>query len=374
MEKIRVLFNTSRHAFQNKGGGEVLLLKSKQHLEKEGVQGEIFQAGKGRFKGFDLFHNFSIHRSCFQQIRAAKEAGIPVALSPVYWPSLRYSLLWNKGLGKKAKAVAVELINMLDFLSLSKVRKMFQMSDAVLASSRAVAEIYRKRFNVPSEKISIVYNGVDKRFKSAKPAPFQSKHGLKGFVLYVGRVEPRKNVLSLVRAMKGVDEKLVVIGGAKSGSEAYFEQCKREAGKNVFFLGKIDHESEMLASAYAACKVFALPSWYETPGLAALEAGLAGANVAITREGSTREYFSNKAAYVNPNSVEDIREKVKQQLEKPKSSDLAAHIEKNFLWENTATQTRKAYGKILRGKHAAEMAGNGKHAAKAAALKGGIKR
>jgi len=200
---------------------------------------------------------------------------------------------------------------------------------------------------VPAEKISIVYNGVEKRFKAAKPGLFQAKHGLKDFVLYVGRVEERKNVLSLIRAMKGIDAKLVVIGGAKAGSEAYFEQCKKEAGKNTVFLAKIPHDSKMLASAYAACKVFALPSWYETPGLAALEAGLAGANIVITREGSTREYFSNKAAYVNPNSVQDIREKVGQQLQKPKSQALIERIEKNFLWQNTAEQTKAAYEKIL---------------------------
>ena len=51
-----------------------------------------------------------------------------------------------------------------------------------------------------------------------------------------------------------------------------------------------------LASAYAAARVFALPSWFETPGLAALEAGLAGCAVAITPYGSTRDYFGDLRA------------------------------------------------------------------------------
>ena len=48
------------------------------------------------------------------------------------------------------------------------------------------------------------------------------------------------------------------------------------------WLGRLDHHDPLLASAYAAARVFALPSWFETPGLAALEAALAGCSVAIT--------------------------------------------------------------------------------------------
>ena len=59
------------------------------------------------------------------------------------------------------------------------------------------------------------------------------------------------------------------------------------------WLGKLDHDDPLLASVYAAARVFALPSWFETPGLAAARRlRLAGVRpVAITPYGSTREYF-----------------------------------------------------------------------------------
>lgn len=347
MKKIRVLFNASSRAFDSPGGGEVLLLKSKQYLQKEGIVIELYKEGKTQLQQFDLFHNFSLHRQCSDAIKAAKQAGLPIAISPIYWPSLRNAIQWNKGIARKAKAISVELINLLDFFSISGVRKMLNMADALLVSSEAEAALFEKRFRINREKISVVHNGVEERFRNAKPLLFEEKFHLKDFVLYAGRIEERKNVLSLIKAMQGIDSKLVVIGDAKKGSEAYLQKCKATAGKQVIFVGAMQHDSALLAAAYAACRVFALPSWYETPGLAALEAGLAGANIVITREGPTREYFGKHAAYVNPASVQDIRGKILLQLHKPKTSALSRHIERNFLWQNTATQTKAAYEKIL---------------------------
>ena len=77
-------------------------------------------------------------------------------------------------------------------------------------------------------------------------------------------------------------------------------ECRRAGEGLVAWLGRLDHDDPLLASAYAAARVFALPSWFETPGLAALEAALAGCAVVITPYGSTREYFGGLVAYARP--------------------------------------------------------------------------
>jgi glycosyltransferase involved in cell wall biosynthesis len=343
---VKVLFNTSPEAFKNPGGGEVQLLKTKEELEKLDIEVAIYSEGTN-VSDFDLLHNFNIHRDTFPVIQKAFDAKIPVAISTIYWPSLKYSLLWNKGIGKKTKAIAVELINRLDFMGISSVKKTLRKADLLLPNSEAEKKIVSGYFGVKKEKIIPIVNGVDERFKDANPKEFEKKFNLKDFVLYVGRIEERKNVLSLIRAMNGINEKLVIIGKVKQGSEKYFEQCRKEAGKNIVFLDAIPHESSLLESAYAACKVFALPSWYETPGLAALEAGLAGANIVVTREGCTKEYFNEFASYANPANLEEIREKIKTEIGKPKGKELQEHILKNFLWKNTAVQTKKAYESLL---------------------------
>ncbi len=124
--------------------------------------------------------------------------------------------------------------------------------------------------------------------------------------------------------------------------EEYFRLCKKEAknSKNIHFLGYIPHNSTLFLSAYAACKVFVLPSWYETPGLAALEAGLAGANVVITQRGATKEYFKKYAWYVDPSSVKSIREKTLEAFYAKKSKKLSKHILKNYTWEKGACQLK----------------------------------
>ena len=108
-------------------------------------------------------------------------------------------------------------------------------------------------------------------------------------------------------------------------------------------MGGIPHDSELLRSAYAACDTFLLASWLETPGLAALEACLAGAKIVITQEGATREYFRNLAAYVNPSNCRDIRSKTLTVYEQPKDDRLREHVRRNFLWDFTASRTLLAY-------------------------------
>src|SRR3989344_1731896 len=343
---MKVLFNTSQNAFRNLGGGEVQLLETKKQLEKLGVKVELY-TGRQEISDFDLLHNFNIHRDTFATVQKALDAKVPVAISTIYWPSLKSALLWNNGFAKKAKAMAVELINRLDFFGFSSVKKTLKKADVLLPNSVAEAEKISNIFGIPMEKIVPIANGVDERFANAVPDEFQKKFGLKDFVLYVGRIEERKNVMALVKAMNGLEDKLVIIGNAKSGSGKYFAECKKIAGRNIVFLDAVPHDSELLESAYAACKVFALPSWYETPGLAALEAGLAGANIVVTKEGCTKEYFAEFASYADPASVPDIRKKILLELRKPKGDALKTRIMKNFLWRHSAMQTKAAYEKAL---------------------------
>ena len=68
----------------------------------------------------------------------------------------------------------------------------------------------------------------------------------------------------------------------------------------------MEHDDPLLASACAAARVFALPSWFETPGLAALEAALAGCAVVITPFGSPREYFGDLVEYARPDRPGEV--------------------------------------------------------------------
>jgi len=165
-------------------------------------------------------------------------------------------------------------------------------------------------------------------------------------VLCPGRIEPRKNQLGLIRALEGTGVPLVVLGDAVPGHEAYWAQCLKEAGPKVEFVHRLEHDDPLLASAYAGCRCLALASWYETPGLVALEAGMSGIPLVLPQGGCAQEYFGDFAVYVHPHDLLGIRQAVLNALSCARSRRLADHVRRNFSWNAVAAATREAYGKV----------------------------
>jgi len=125
--------------------------------------------------------------------------------------------------------------------------------------------------------------------------------------------------------------------------------CEEEIknSKNITLIKWLKHDDPLFASAYAACKTFILPTRYETPGRAALEAGLARANIVITPYGGTKEYFGNMVDYAEPHSEKSIKNAIENSLNKEKSDKLQRHILKNFIWEIIVERTAKMYKNVL---------------------------
>lgn len=112
--------------------------------------------------------------------------------------------------------------------------------------------------------------------------------------------------------------------------------------------GAVSHDDPLLASAYAAARVFALPSWFETPGLAALEAALAGAAVVLTPFGCTREYFGDRVEYARPDRRDEIASALLRAWDVGPRPGLREHVRSRFLWTDVARQTAEAYDHVAR--------------------------
>lgn len=343
-----VLLHAPTAAFQAPGGGENQLVQTGRHLEACGVRVRLFSPWIDRLESARLLHLFGMSREGLELARLARGRRVPVVISPICWYEPRAILGLEPGLARKAAGLGGYLVRSIASGFPSWRRELLHLADAVLPNSRAEADQLARLFGVSRERLRVVPNGVRPELGTATPDAFTEWWGTAPFVLSVGRIEPRKNTLGLVRAMAGIGRPLVHIGQAVPGREDYARECRRVGEGVVTWLGKRDHDDPMVASACAAARVFALPSWFETPGLAALEAALAGAALAITPYGSTREYFGDLAAYARPDRAGEIRRAIETCWERGPDSRLAPRVATHYLWPIVAQLTAEVYDQVAR--------------------------
>jgi len=297
-----------------------------------------------KFQKDDIVHIFNASVSTYALAVNLKSAGVKYVVNPIFFSNhpakkLRFyrklDALWQK-------------VFIRSYSDYSLTKAVCDAAEFILPNTIAEGDLLIEGLDVDKSKTTVIHNGVEQRFAKATPELFVEKYGIKDFVLYVGHLGPyRKNGLNIIKALSQVDAPVVLV--ADVFSDAAGAECRTEIAKaaNITHIEWIDHDDPLLESAYAACKVFALPTRYETPGRAALEAGLAQANIVITPHGGTREYFGEYAEYIDPDSIESIRTAVESALKKPKTSMLKNHIMQNYIWPVIAKETVKIYQKVI---------------------------
>jgi len=341
---LRVCLASYHSVMMLKGGPRTQILQTRKHLENQGVQVSLFESWQEfRKEDVDLVHLFGANIGTYHLAREFQKLGIPMVVTPIFFT--RHSpVLIRTVIGFSSVMRAAARGTWTDYGIAAEI---CHWGKAVLPNTGEEARLVEKGFRIPRERIFIVPNGVDLRFGEGDPKIFSAQYGIENFVLNVGHIGPeRKNVLRLIEALGHINVPSVIIGRIEHN--AYGQMCLAEAQKNskLIILDSIANDSPLLASAYAACDVFVLPSQFETPGIAALEAGLAGAKIVITKYGGTREYFGGEAEYVEPTSWELIHHGIVTALNKAKNGALAARIRNEYLWDRVADKTRAVYERV----------------------------
>ena len=216
-------------------------------------------------------------------------------------------------------------------------------------NSQKEARYLQRHFAVPADKMFVVPNGVDASIENAGPELFRSKTGImERFVVWGGRIEPRKNQKKFIQAVNRLGLRALILGNAVKGYEDYDAECRRIAGKNVSFLPAFSFEADVLYSAYAARGVVALPAYVETPGLVGLEAGLIGASLSVTTGGPTEEYYGPHVDYLEPGSVDSIAASIRGAWTKKPDGVLKHRIKQSYLWDKVADRVIEGYGRLKR--------------------------
>lgn len=366
---MKVLFQSRKTLYTVPGGDTTQILKTKAYLERLGVEVDVSLELEPDLTGYDIVHVFNLTRpqELYLQVRNAKRQGKKVALSTIY---VRYDdyekharggvLQWlNNHLSPTTteylKVIARALLNR----EMSRgtayylchghkrlQRKIIEMVDVFLPNSHAEMRQVAKDFGLHHYNYVAVVNAVDVHsfdYEATIVSPEVEQY--RDCILCVSRIEGLKNHLNVIRACKDLPYKLVFIGKPGANFQRYYEQCRKEAGGNVYFLGQIPHEQ--LPQFYKVAKVHILASWMETTGLSSLEAGVMRTNVVVTKKGYTEEYFQHFAYYCEPDDVESIRRAVVAAYEAPFDEAFLTQILNHYTWEDTARQTLQGYQSIL---------------------------
>ncbi len=233
--------------------------------------------------------------------------------------------------------------------------------DRILAISESTRQDVIRFMGVPPEKVQVTYLGVDPQYRpiedQALLARFRREKQLpESFLLYLGTLEPRKNVERLVEAYaqvrKGwqIPHKLV-LGGAKGWLYGRIFERVRELGlgEDVIFTSYIPYNE--LPLWYNCAEIFIYPSLYEGFGLPPLEAMACGTAVITSSVSSLPEVVGNAAIMMNPLDVDAIADAIVKLLDNDSlRRRLQAEGPKQaakFSWEEMAATTMRAYHELL---------------------------
>lgn len=234
-----------------------------------------------------------------------------------------------------------------------KLPEAARMAHQIIAVSETTRNDIIRFLGINPDKIRVVYNGVNSAFRPVTdPALLRrtrERYRLPArFILYVGAIQPRKNVSGLVEAYAkicaegGLPHELVIAGGESWKSEGLKDRISSLGlQEKVHFIGYVSDEE--LPLLYNLADQLAFPSFYEGFGLPVLEAMACGIPVVTSKTSSLSEIAGDAAILVDPHSVDEIAGGIRRLIE---DSDLRRIcIEKGleraklFAWERCARET-----------------------------------
>jgi glycosyltransferase involved in cell wall biosynthesis len=195
-----------------------------------------------------------------------------------------------------------------------KVKKACNRADVVIAVSEQTKKDIIGFLHISPEKVKVVYQGCmdvfKKHYSASEVNETRIKHKLPlKYLLSVGTVEERKNILSAIKAIQGSDYHLAVVGGETKYTQtvkAYIAQNKMES--QVHFLKNVS--SSELAMLYQGAELMIYPSLFEGFGIPIIESLYMKTPVITSKDGCFSEAAGPGALYVNPQNVEEISQAV----------------------------------------------------------------
>ena len=302
MKNPRILITTYHQAFLTKGGGEYELLFLADSLKQRGFIVDIYGPYSCQLSYYDLVLHFSVHAGGIEILKEVKAAGKPIVIWPNFW------IL-------PGQPVPVELM-----------QEHVAFADLVIFKSQAEKKHFEAHVPIPASKVRCTSVVADSKYKSVAPEGlFKALYGVDNYAISLGIIEPKKNQLASIRALKKKKVPLVLVG--RHRDEEYYAACKSEGVDHVIFIEGLPPKSEILRSALQN-SLFYIELSHEPPGLSAIEAGLSGCRLLLSDSEWSREYFKDFAVYAKEDdensiayAIDDVLSRSRNQGELVKEMD-----------------------------------------------------
>lgn len=236
---------------------------------------------------------------------------------------------------------------------------LIQRATHIITGSKFTKKEIIDYMQISEDKISVIYHGVDHELYKTYPLKETQKTKdefllPKKFLLFVGSIEPRKNLITLLKAYNLLSQEqkselpLILVGfkGWKN------KDIMKEIEKNKEYIRYLGFVTDTeLAHIYNLATIFIYPSLYEGFGLPPLEAMACGAPVIVSNVASLPEVCGDAALYINPTDLQDIKDKILTLLNDETLRETLSQKGKAqaalFSWDKSAQEHLKVFQKVL---------------------------
>jgi len=233
-------------------------------------------------------------------------------------------------------------------------------SDHIIAVSHSTFEDLLRLYNVSPDKVSVIYEGVEDRFRPIDDYEYLDKVKKKynlphKFILFLGNLDLRKNILGLIEAYKelrkSLDVKLVLAGQPSWGYKEKSLKLKVQNSKlkdDIKFLGYVDERDK--PALYNLASIFCFPSFYEGFGLPPLEAMACGTPVITSNNSSLPEIVGDAGLMINPYDTDELGQTmetlIRDESLRNKLKEKCLSQADKFRWDEVAEKTLEVFEKV----------------------------
>ena len=377
---LSVLFALRPSAVEAFGGDVVQVRMTAKALEARGHRVVVSTDAVLDTTGFDVVHlsNLTAARETLTQTTGLHAFTGPIVMMPIFidhadetiWGMNTMSAAFvaattSDDLERKLEAIAAR-VGVVDYSDGRKIlpppvrndmfpnytalqREIIKSVDYFIAN--AYSEMFAIHRHLSTEvPFSIAPSCCDPAtYYPERAVEFKQKYGLQDFILSTGRIEPRKQQVLLTHIARRWPDRTVVLIGSNV-EQSYGATLRAYWSNNVVSIPNISEPE--LAGAYAAARVFAMPSWDEVVSLSTVNAAACGASLVLTRNAYELEYIGDDAVYCDPGSSRDIARAIDEAWTSyderaERRAQLSERVRREYRWDRAAADVERAYYRVL---------------------------